>query len=310
VKPGRLLDAYLESLKTRRYSRASLEQARIVLPRFFEYLRSEGIEDLRGVTEAHIVSFARHVSRKKNREGARVGTWTRRVHLSTVRRFFSHLSERKLILVNPAEGVPLPRGKRLPRLQLNRAEAERLMTAPPPLTTKGKRDRAILELLYGTGIRGGECCRLDLVDVDLAAATLLIRNGKGRKDRVVPVVGRASRALDVYVRWGRPQLLKSAREPALFLSRYGGRLSKVSLCNIVRAAARLAEIPRRVYPHALRHACATHLLQGGADLRHVQALLGHKRLATTALYTHVAIRDLSEVLARAHPRRTKPPSKR
>jgi integrase/recombinase XerD len=176
------------------------------------------------------------------------------------------------------------------------------MHAPSPLSALGRRDRAILETLYGTGIRRGECCRLDLMDLDLSEATLLVRNGKGRKDRLVPVPGRAALALDLYLRETRPDLVRDSREMALFLSREGRRLHPTSLNLLVCKHGRAARIPVRPSVHGLRHACATHLLAGGADVRHVQQLLGHRSLETTAVYTKVDVKDLRTVLARAHPR--------
>jgi len=179
-----------------------------------------------------------------------------------------------------------------------------LMTAPSSSSWRGKRDRALLELLYGTGIRRGECVRLDVTDVDLQQGRLLIRNTKGKRDRIVPLAGRAAEALDLYVREVRPQLLQDPGERALFLSRYrkrAGRLADVTLAVLVRKHAAAAAIAR-VHPHLLRHCCATHLLRHGADVRHVQELLGHQRLKTTALYTRVSTKELLEVLDRCHPR--------
>jgi len=196
----------------------------------------------------------------------------------------------------------IPTASPLPRVGVSEGQAARLMEAPPQETNTGKRDRAILETLYGMGLRRGECARLDVADVDLAAGTLLVRDGKGRKDRMVPVPGRAAAALSVYLRDVRRQLVVNPHEPALFLTAWWGkRLSEVSLSFLLRRHAQVAGIAN-VHPHALRHACATHLLRGGADVRHVQAILGHKKLQTTSLYTRVVIEDLRQVVSRAHPR--------
>jgi integrase/recombinase XerD len=176
------------------------------------------------------------------------------------------------------------------------------MNAPSPATNVGKRDRAILETLYGTGIRRSECVRLDIADVDLLSGVLLVRNGKGRKDRVVPVPARSARSLDLYLREVRPLLMRSISQQALFLTAWWGhRLSYATLAILVRRWGREIGV-RALHPHALRHACATHLLRGGADIRHVQEILGHRWLKTTALYTRVTLDDLRKVIARAHPR--------
>jgi site-specific recombinase XerD len=146
------------------------------------------------------------------------------------------------------------------------------------------------------------CERLDLKDVQLARGLLFIRSGKGRKDRVVPLVGRAAAALDLYLREARPALLKDPREQALFITRFGTRFRVARIQDLVRSNAKAAGLDIRVTPHTLRHGCATHLLQGGADVRHVQKLLGHASVQTTALYTHVVPGELAKVVTKAHPR--------
>ena len=191
---------------------------------------------------------------------------------------------------------------RLPKAVLNQKHAERLMANPDPFTPRGLRDRAILELLYGTAVRVGECERLDLKDVDLAKGLVMVRSGKGRKDRVVPIVGRAAAAIDLYLREARARMLKDPREQALFLSNRGQRLNVHRIQDLVRANAKAAGLDIRVTPHTLRHGCATHLLQGGADVRHVQELLGHASVQTTAVYTHVVPGELTKVVSKAHPR--------
>jgi len=246
------------------------------------------------------VAYARHLEGRTTRWGTPLAAASRGSALSTVRRFFAFLANRGHVLRDPAQAIPLPRGARLPRGILNEGQARRLVAAPFPGSRIGKRDRAILETLYGTGIRLGEAVRADVSDLDLREGVLLVRSGKGKKDRVVPVPGRAAAALDTYLTEVRPELVKRL-DAALFISRHGGRLSLVGLRAIVLRHGRAIGVD--VSPHALRHTCATHLLRGGADIRHVQELLGHRCLATTALYTRVAIKDLREVLARAHPRR-------
>ena len=173
---------------------------------------------------------------------------------------------------------------------------------PDPHTARGQRDRAVLELLYGTAIRVGECERLDLADVDLVRGHVFVRNGKGRKDRVVPVLGRATDAVELYLREARPELAKDPTERALFLTTRGTRLPVKRIQDLVRSHARAAGIDLRVTPYMLRHDCATHLLQNGADVRHVQKLLGHSHVETTAIYTRVTPTDLVRAVNRAHPR--------
>jgi integrase/recombinase XerD len=197
----------------------------------------------------------------------------------------------------------MPRVSKLPRIVLSREQARRLMEAPSAFTPLGQRDRALLEVLYGTGIRLRECARLELRDVDLGKGALFVRDGKGKKDRVVPFAGQAVAALDLYLREGRPALARSAREQALFLSSIsGGALDASSIQLAVHNHARAAGLPVAVSPHVLRHTYATHLIQGGADVRHVQKLLGHACLQSTTIYTRVFPRDLAQAVAKAHPR--------
>jgi integrase/recombinase XerD len=299
------MEAFLEERRAKRYSESALRQVRYVLPRLFDYLRSRRVRDIRSVREEHLVDFGQRLARVTTRYGRRVAPSTLVLHLGTLRRFFAFLDQRDIIFINPAEHVRFPKLDKLPRTVLSPSEARRLMQAPSAWTVTGQRDHAILELLYGAGIRCGECLRLDLQDLDLARGKLLIRSGKGRKDRVVPVSGRAAAALDTYLRESRPELQLDPKEPALFISRTGRRLDKVTLGGIVRNHALQAAITKPVTPHVLRHSCATHLLQGGADIRHIQALLGHSRLETTAVYTRVDVSELRSLVDRAHPRRPK-----
>lgn len=299
---GALLEAYLGRLRSLRYSPATLRCLRSALPVFLYHLGRQRVRDVRAVSERHLISYARFLATATTRRGRSLDTSSRRAMLSRVRGFFAFLLREGVVLRDPTAEVPLPRPHRLPRPVLSEAQARRLMAAPHPSASTGKRDRALLETLYGSGLRASESRCLDLGDVDLAQMTLLVRDGKGRKDRVVPLTGRAGLALGVYLEDVRPDLVKDAREPALFLSKYGWRLSQTQLQTIVVTHAKAARIPGRVTPHALRHACATHLLEGGADVRHVQEILGHRCLETTALYTQVQVKALAKVIERSHPR--------
>lgn len=295
-----LLEAYLEHLRTHGYSRSAASHARTVLPRLFDHLRNEGVSDVRAAREADLASFlVRMKGWRSSKSGEPVSPWTVFGYLTCVRAFFAFLEKKGLVLANPVRDLRLRKPGRLPRA-LSEEEARRLMAAPPYWGAVGPRDRAILEVLYGTGIRVGECVRLDLQDVALREGRLLVRNGKGKKDRVVPLVGQAFAALDRYLREVRHALVCDPREQAVFLSAIGTRLSALMLQRQVRQYAKTLGL--RVTPHVLRHSCATHLLRHGADVRQIQQLLGHRALETTALYTKVDVSDLAAVLARAHPR--------
>jgi integrase/recombinase XerD len=300
VRLGAALTLYLDELRRRDYAASTHANAECALACFFAHLRRQRVLDVRRVSEAHLVSFLRRLQRRKSERTRRlVAASTCALYASAVKSFFAFLERERVVLVDPMRELRLPRRERLPRA-LSAAQLRRIVSAPAAASVDGQRNRAVLELLYGTGLRRSECARLDLQDVDLVQGTLLVRDGKGRKDRYVPLPGRALRALDAYLAQARPQLAKHAHESALFLTKYGRRLSGQSVAIVVRRQARALGIAAST--HVLRHSCATHLLQGGASVREIQRLLGHKELSTTALYTRVDTRGLRAMLDRSHPR--------
>jgi len=294
------LAVYLEHFRTRHYSFSAHRKAELEIPRFFRYLQEQRVRDLRAVGEAHVTGYAAHLARALTRKGTPYSPWTQSSSLSTVKAFFGFLFRRGLILRNPAQEVPLPKISRVPRGTLSETQARKLMNSPDRFTVVGRRDAAVLETLYGTGIRVGEAARIDLGDLDLREGTLLVRSGKGRKDRVVPLTGRAAASLDLYLRESRPELVRNPKDTALFLSRYGRRFGIQGLRDVVERHGARVGIP--LSPHVLRHACATHLLEGGADIRHIQKLLGHKSIYHTAHYARVTPGNLRKVVERSHPR--------
>lgn len=297
-----VLDAHLGELRARWYSAQLLKQTRNVLLRFFSHLRARRVRDLRAVREAHVLTYARQLAATKTAKGTVYSVATLRSYLMHVQRLFRFLEKERVILDDPARELVLPSWKKLPRAVLNQAQSRRLVANPDATTPRGKRDRALLELLYGTAIRVGECERLDVRDLDRSSGLLHIRQGKGRKDRVVPVVGRAAVALEAYLNEARAELVNDPREGALFITTRGTRLNVKRIQDLVRMNAKAAGLDVRVTPHTLRHGCATHLLQGGANVREVQQLLGHSSVQTTAIYTRVATGELARVMAKAHPR--------
>jgi integrase/recombinase XerD len=231
-------------------------------------------------------------------QGLAAATIARRI--AALRAFFRHQVLLGLRDDNPAAELDLPRRRRkLPRT-LSPAEAERLIDAAAGTTPRALRDRALVELLYGGGLRVGEAVALTRGEVDLEAR-LVRAVGKGNKERIVPIGRAATDALRRYLSRGRP-FLDSRRRPELFLNARGGALTRAGVFLILRGLAGRAGLePERVHPHLLRHSFATHLLEGGADLRSVQEMLGHADLATTELYTHVSDRRRRELYFQAHP---------
>ena len=219
---------------------------------------------------------------------------------AAARTFYRHLVALGLRADNPAAEVDLPRRReRLPR-SLSLSEVERLIEAANGTTPRSSRDRALIELLYGAGLRVGEAVGLERGGVDLENRVVRCV-GKGDKERVVPLGTQAVEALRRYLARGRPYLDRRHR-PELFLNAQGGPLTRAGAFLIVRRLAAEAGLdPERVHPHLLRHSFATHLLEGGADLRSVQEMLGHSDLATTELYTHVSDRRRRDTYYKAHP---------
>src|SRR5436309_8616829 len=231
-------------------------------------------------------------------EGRSAATIARRT--AAARAFYRHLVLLGRRTDNPAAAVALPRKtRRLPRT-LSPSEAERLIDAAAGTTPRSLRDRALVELLYGAGLRVGELVGLGKTDVDLEQR-LVRATGKGAKERIVPLGRPAADALRRYLSRGRPHLDHRHR-PELFLNAQGGGLTRAGVFLVLRRLAEKAGLePGRVHPHLLRHSFATHLLEGGADLRSVQEMLGHADLATTELYTHISDRRRRELYFSAHP---------
>jgi integrase/recombinase XerC len=231
---------------------------------------------------------------------------TMKKKVSAIRSFFKFLLKRELIDTNPAAGLRSPKvPKGLPRF-LTVDQAFRVMEAPPKEAERAKplqaRDRALLETLYGTGVRVGELASMDVGDCDFTERSIRVL-GKGGKERVVPLGQSALDALTAYlpVRLGMLAKAKDGDTDALFLARGGRRLSVRQVQNVVRRHGTLGAGRGDLHPHAMRHSCATHLLDAGADLRSIQELLGHSSLSTTQRYTHVSVDRLMEVYDKAHP---------
>jgi integrase/recombinase XerD len=224
--------------------------------------------------------------------------------LAAVKTFFSWLVQTQQIAHNPASSIEPPKQPQtLPRDVLTQDEARLLLESTPVEKPLDIRDRAILEVLYATGVRRAEMLSLTIYDADVQAATLRIEKGKGGRTRLVPLTGGACAALKLYLSEVRLIYATARSGAALFVSsKSGAPLSDNDIVRIVRKAAKRAGISKRTTPHTLRHSCATHLLQERADIRQIQKLLGHKRLSTTEIYTHVEISDLQEVISRCHPR--------
>jgi len=290
------LELFLDHLAVERgLSERTLAAYRGDVVRLVAFAKEQGTEEPQGLEAADLREFTFHL-----KDLGLAPTSIRRAQ-SAVRTYFAFLLDEGVIEVDPTERMESPRtGRRLPDV-LTPEEIERLIGALDEAKESWSRDRAILEVLYGSGLRVSELTDLPLRSVDLDDEVLLVF-GKGSKERLVPLGGAARRALDVYLRQLRPALDRGAGEGRVFLNTRGTPLSRMAVWSLVKDAAERAGITKRVSPHTLRHSFATHLLEGGADLTVVQELLGHADISTTQIYTHVDREYLREVHRSFHPR--------
>jgi len=296
------LAAFVERLKVLRYSPATLACREQSLRRFFQWLGTTGLNDVRDVTKQTVRDFQSYLL-------GRYTTHTAHVHLISLRRFFEHLEKTDVLLVNPTEGVPLPRLEdRLPRNILTPEEVKRILDAPDTKTEKGIRDKAILETFYSTGIRLEEMSRLTVHDVDLSGY-VRVNRGKGARDRMVPLGVKACESVRDYLQQVRVQWARDHRdERALWLSwRWPHQpLKKQIIAVMARKYAKAAGITKPASPHVWRHTCATHLVSNGANIAYAQLLLGHRTLRTTQIYTRVSVPEVKVTHAQTHPRQAEP----
>lgn len=295
-------EAYLESLGARNYSEGTLESRRESLKTFLAWASEREVTRAGQVTRPILESFQRWLWRYQKPNGQRLGWSTQRNQLGILKDFFRWLTRQNVILHNPASELELPRAeKRLPQEVLTLSEVERLLNVPEVNDPLGVRDRAMLELFYSTGMRRTELCCLELADLNTERRTVHVRQGKGKKDRMVPVGQQAIQWVERYLKEVRPRLCLDTRTQALFLTGYGEAFNPDVVSRMVSGWLKQAGLKRKGCCHVLRHSCATHMLENGADIRFIQQLLGHEKLDTTAIYTEVSIKQLQEVHARCHP---------
>jgi integrase/recombinase XerD len=290
-----LLEQFYHHLSAERgLAPLTLESYAHDLQDFREYLRSLGRE---AWEEANLEDFQKYLAHLQSR-GLSARSRARR--LSALRQFFRFLQREEHLPANPVELLDSPRlPLKLPQV-LNEQEVAALLAAVDPSTPQGQRDAALLEVLYATGLRVSELVGLTLKQVDLRRGVVRPL-GKGHKERLVPMVPQAVEKLKLYLKEGRPQLLKGKNSPYVFVNQRGGGLTRMGFWKILQRHARLAGLGR-LSPHTLRHSFATHLLGRGANLRVLQLLLGHADLATTQIYTHLDAERLKSAHKKAHPR--------
>ena len=296
------IDRFVFYLKVqRRASRHTVSAYHRIVSRFCAFLDS----DKEGPHKDDLAKVSRQDCERFLEKLKLLGLSNRSLAQTVVglRQFFRFLLQERIISVDPTEDLDIPKFRPKLPVVLSESEVEALLRAPSDDTAEGLRDRAILELLYGSGLRISEVLSLEVQNVNLVEGFVLVR-GKGNKERVVPISDYCKDALLRYLREGRPVLLKKRvlhRNP-LFVTARGTVLTRQGFYKNMRKYGILANLARRVSPHKLRHSFATHLVENGADLRSVQELLGHADISTTEIYTHVSRRRLRKVYEKAHPR--------
>jgi len=291
-----LVDEFIHYLAVERgLAENTLDSYNRDLNQFLGFLEKERVKDLHEATRNIIMAYMLFLQKR----GRATATVSR--HLAALKSFYHFLLREKYIEKDPTANLESPKiEKKLPRI-LTVNEVEVLLTQPKGVEPAGMRDKAMLELLYATGIRVTELISLDTLHINLDMGYIRCF-GKGSKERIVPVGSFARKCVNEYLAKGRVKLVKNYSEQALFVNQHGRRLTRQGFWKIIKKYARWAGIAKDITPHTLRHSFATHLLENGADLRSVQEMLGHADITTTQIYTHLTKGHLREVYAKSHPR--------
>ena len=307
-----VVEDFLTDLAARGYSPATVRARRQALAVFAQWALDRGLDGPAMVFRPVLVRYQRWLFHYRKADGDPLTFRSQNARLLPVRALFAWCVKNGHLGANPASDLDLPKvEQRLPKAALTAAEAEAVLAVPDERTVSGLRDRVMLEVLYCTGIRRSELARLNVRDIDRDRRTLMVRQGKGKKDRLVPIHARCIAWLDTYLDQARPKLVVEPDDGTLFLTVDGTGFSLDRLTQLVRDHVKASGVAKEGACHLFRHTLATVMLEGGADIRYVQAMLGHAELSTTQIYAQVSIRALQAVHAATHPGSTKPmPSSR
>lgn len=296
------MEEYLVWMQTQNFSGDTVATRRACIGYFIHWCQERGIENPAEITRPILERYQRALYHYRKPNGDPLTFRTQNQRLRSLKGWFRWLARQNYILHNPASELVLPRlENRLPKYILTAEEAEQLLQQPDLATPAGLRDRAILETFYSTAMRRMEVAHLKLYDIDADRGTLMIRQGKGKKDRFIPIGERALAWIDKYVREARPHLLGSVEDGTVFLTQMGEPFQRAHLTTLVRVYLAKSKIGKTGGCHLFRHTVATLMLENGADIRVIQEMLGHAKLATTELYTRVSINLLKQVYAATHP---------
>jgi integrase/recombinase XerD len=301
-----LIATYIEWLHIKNYAGTTTKLRKKSLARFAYWCYERGIIRPVEITKQILQRYQRHLYRYRKANGEPLSFNSQSIHLVAIRSFFKWLSKDNYIPYNPAADLELPKlGKRLPKYVLTAKEVEQILNEPDVTTAIGIRDRSIIETLYSTGIRRTELINLSIFDLNIAAGTLMIRAGKGNKDRMVPIGDRAVLWIEKYLADIRPQMILIPTDTTLFISNMGESMSPDHLTRIVGKYVKASGVNKPGACHIFRHTMATLMLENGADIRFIQHILGHAVLNTTQIYTHVSIKKLKEIHTATHPAKMK-----
>jgi integrase/recombinase XerD len=302
---------YLETLRVKNYAERTVENRESYIGFFIAWCDARSITRPQEVTKPMLERYQRHLFHLRRESGKPLTFAAQRQRLAPLRAYFKWLTRQNVLLWNPASELELPRvERRLPKHVLTVSEAEQVLGQPDVQDAIGLRDRAILETLYSTGIRRLSMIKLSIYDLDVERGTLMVRQGKGHKDRMVPIGERAVAWLERYLNDVRPGLVVLPDEGTIFLTSTGESFSPNRLTQLVRKYVDAAELGKRGACHLFRHTMATLMLENGADIRCIQEMLGHAELSTTQIYTQVSIRRLKAVHALTHPGATLEPARK
>lgn len=299
----RLLE-YLDWMRVHHYSEQTIAKQRLGLELFVRWCAERDVNRPQAVTRRMLERYQRFLYDYRMPDDQPLAWATQHSYLIPVRGLFAWLTKQNVLEANPAFDLELPRQeRRLPKAILSAAEMDTILNQTDTRQDMGVRDRAILETFYSTGMRRAELAALHIADVDVERGTVTIRQGKGHKDRVVPIGARALAWIGRYLAEVRPALAVLPDDGTLFLTRQGLSLTLCLLTKLVKGYVEAAQLGKRGACHLLRHTCATLMLEGGADIRYIQHLLGHANLETTEIYTRVSIQALKAVHTATHPAR-------
>ena len=297
-----LLDTHVADLESHNFSKHTIHNRITYIRRFALWCLDRDLATPSEITKAILERYQRSLFTYRNEKGSGLSFASQSYHLIHIRAFFKWLCKSGRIPVNPASEIELPRlGERLPDAVLSVDEVDKIMAQPNLSEPIGLRDRAILEVFYACGIRRTELSQLTIYSVDAERQTLLIRQGKGKKDRFIPIGKRAITWIQKYQAESRPRLIIDSSVQTLFLSNLGQSLEPQTLSSYISEYIAKAGIEKSGSCHMFRHSMATHMLDNGADIRFIQVMLGHAKLETTEIYTRVSIKKLQQVYHQTHP---------